>query len=73
MLYIGIGFFCMVIGYAIGIAHHVHDLESEIKLRHEWEDLAKGLVQAAADYDGVAKNIIQQPKLTILEFGSENL
>ena len=60
--YVVIGFICHVIGYCIGIAHHVRQLEAEIKLRNEWESMAKGLVQAAAEYDGVAKNSTQQAK-----------
>lgn len=60
MEYVVVGFMCLVIGYGIGIAHHVRQLESEIKLRHEWESMAKGLVQAAAEYDRVAKNNTQQ-------------
>ena len=45
MEYVVIGFMCLVIGYGIGIAHHVRELEAEIKLRKEWESMAKGLVQ----------------------------
>jgi len=60
--YVVVGFMCLVIGYGIGIAHHVRQLEAEIKLRNEWESMAKGLVQAAAEYDGVAKNSTQQAK-----------
>lgn len=60
VLYIVIGLFCMVIGYTIGFFHHVHELESEIRLRQEWESVARGLVRAAAEYDGVVKNSTQQ-------------
>lgn len=48
MGYLIVGFFCLVIGYGIGIAHHVRTLESEIKLRHEWEEMARGLAQELA-------------------------
>ena len=65
MEYVVVGFMCIVIGYGIGIAHHVRQLEAEIKLRHEWESMAKGLVQAAAEYDVVANNNTQQLKAEI--------
>ena len=75
MEYVVVGFMCIVIGYGIGIAHHVRQLEAEIKLRHEWESMAKGLVQAAAEYDVVANNNTQQLKAEIayyLDGGEEH-
>jgi len=55
MEYIVVGFMCLVIGYGIGIAHHVRQLEAEIKLRHEWEVMANGLVQPNSAMDSICR------------------
>lgn len=44
-----IGFFCLIIGYAIGLSHNQKAMEKEIKLRKDYEALCKGIINRAKE------------------------